>query len=139
LVVLIFLRSLPTISNNFKLLHTMNIAERDYFRGKANDFGSPCRIPGLDLPDCLETSRGTFRGLTRGTEGRLPLAPSGGSQGVQRGAYPWLLQGAHKGSRGAPTPGSFRGLTRGTEGRLPLAPSGGSQGVEGSLLSPSGC
>jgi hypothetical protein len=56
--------------------------------------------------------------------------PSGGSQGVQRGAYPWLLQGAHKGYRGEPTPGSFRGLTRGTEGSLPLAPSGGTQGEQ---------
>jgi hypothetical protein len=57
--------------------------------------------------------------------------PAGGSQGVQRGAYPWLLQGAHKGYRGAPTPGSFRDLTGGTG--APIDPSEISQEEHGCL------
>jgi hypothetical protein len=67
------------------------------------------------------------------TAWRHPEVPSGASQGVQRGAYPWLLQGAHKGYKGAPTPGSFRDLKGGTGAPRSFRNLTGGKGAPGSF------
>ncbi len=78
----------------------------------------------------LEVPSGGSQGVQRGA---CPWLLQGAHKGYRRGAYHWLLQGAHKGYRGEPITGTFRGLTRGTEGRLPLDPSEISQGEQGHL------